>query len=524
MAVVKDLTKKHVLSRSLSEMPADPTAWYRLANTHRDEMAQLYTSRPAVTDADLPILADLTRAMRFANGAYGFAADKMTTVASNLNMHTQHATGGVDYKDGVDAELHDEALCRHAGVPLTGLVFSKWDATPHAPACFLAVAEPPDEEKQQALPPAKGWLVVGIRGTLNINDCLCDVDAAEVDLLGGKAHQGFVRAAEATIASTEAALLSAVADPRYASYEIIVTGHSLGGCTAEVVALKLRHLGKERGIEMLARTRCMAFAGGPAASPELQQSAESKDLTICVIYGNDIVPRLGAASVVTLLDELTAHGVMSIALQKYKEAGTSTTATAMRESAASLRDMATAKFEDVARTAPAVDEAEPPTSHEFAMFPGWMGLPNGGRCVGCNTKRWKPGDAGYCTHCFVCENCCAKASSGGIEQACATRVFAASAAVLLSEPEPEPAPALEPAPEVEAALPMQLALAGRLLWIDPNFKATQDAETSPQMRWLEWEDCVKVAASSNMIAHHLAPGYLAALETRLSAALAAPDC
>ena len=479
LAVVKELTMTHVLSRSLSELPADPTAWYRLSNTHRDEMAQLFGSRPAVTTADLPILADLARAMRFANGAYGFAADKMTTVASNLKMHTAQLAGGVDCKDGVDAELHSEALCRHAGIPSTGLIFSDWNGTPHAPACFVAVADPPEEEP--GLPPAKGWLVVGIRGTLNINDCLCDVDAAEVDLLGGKAHQGFAQAAESTIASTEAALLAAVADPRHAGYEIIVTGHSLGGCTAEIVALKLRHLGKERGNEMLSYARCMAFAGGPAATPDLQQSAESKDLTVCVVYGNDIVPRLGAASVVTLLDELTAHGVLSIARRKYKEAGTS--------------------------SALPVEEADPPICHEYAMFPGWIGLPNGGRCTGCGQKRWKPGESRYCAHCLICENCCAKAGTAGVEQACTARAITAAS---LPEPEPEP----------EMARPTQMALAGRVLWIDPNFKPTQDAATTPQMRWLEWEDLIKVAASSKMIEHHLSPGYLGALEMWVSMALA----
>jgi hypothetical protein len=38
------------------------------------------------------------------------------------------------------------------------------------------------------------------------------------------------------------------------------------------------------------------------------------------------------------------------------------------------------------------------------------------------------------------------------------------------------------------------------------------------MRWLEWQDVVKIVASSKMIEHHLARGYLNALEARLEAA------
>jgi pimeloyl-ACP methyl ester carboxylesterase len=114
----------------------------------------------------------------------------------------------------------------------------------------------------------------------------------------------------------EEPLLQACSDPRYAGYEVVVTGHSLGGCTSEVVALKLREMGRQKGLEMLTKTRCLAFAGGPAATPDLQQSEESQELTICVVYGDDVVPRLGAATVCTLLDELSEHGVGGMALQK----------------------------------------------------------------------------------------------------------------------------------------------------------------------------------------------------------------
>eukprot|EP01045_Picozoa_sp_COSAG04_P032808 COSAG04_NODE_6554_length_1306_cov_0.879867_2_plen_74_part_00 len=41
----------------------------------------------------------------------------------------------------------------------------------------------------------------------------------------------------------------------------------------------------------------------------------------------------------------------------------------------------------------------------------------------------------------------------------------------------------------------------------------------PHMRWAEWGDLTKVNASTKMINHHLAPGYLGALELRLGAAL-----
>jgi hypothetical protein len=265
-----------------------------------------------------------------------------------------------------------------------------------------------------------------------------------------------------------------------------VTGHSLGGCTSEVVALELRQLGREKGIESLTRARCMAFAGGPAATPELQQSAESKELTVCVVFGNDIVPRLGAKSVCTLLDELTAHGVLETARRKFKE--------------------------QTGGGSEAAGEAAGDTiSHEYSNFPGWVGLPNGGSCTGCNKKRWKPTDSKYCKFCFVCESCCKKGATNSTEQPCLARVAAA-------DQQAETAAQQQPEPEAAAPIITQLALGGRVLWIDPKFKPTQDASTSPHMRWLEWQDVVKIVASSKMIEHHLARGYLNALEARLEAA------
>ena len=64
--------------------------------------------------------------------------------------------------------------------------------------------------------------------------------------LGSVAHQGFVRSAENVVADTLPALRSAAANPALAGYALVVTGHSLGGCTAQTVALQLRDIGAPR--------------------------------------------------------------------------------------------------------------------------------------------------------------------------------------------------------------------------------------------------------------------------------------
>eukprot|EP01051_Picozoa_sp_SAG22_P012687 SAG22_NODE_1341_length_4687_cov_1.078030_6_plen_409_part_01 len=201
MDVVWGLTKTHVLGRKFSDQPLDPTAWYRLSKTHAVRTCQTMEKRPAVTDDDLLLLRDLVRAMRFANGAYGFAAEQMATIKANVMLHTARAAGGVDYKDGVEDSVNIASLCKHADIPTEAIIYSRWGAGPHNPACFFAVAAPRTDQSSAQLAGIyegePGWLVLGIRGTLNSMDALCDIDAADVEFLGGKAHQGFARAADA---------------------------------------------------------------------------------------------------------------------------------------------------------------------------------------------------------------------------------------------------------------------------------------------------------------------------------------
>ena len=132
------------------------------------------------------------------------------------------------------------------------------------------------------------------------------IAAAEVPFLGSVGHQGFVKAAESLLDLTLPTLLAAAKNPKYADWTLVVTGHSLGGCTAQTLVLLLRHTGKRlagtvdadgdieaRAAQLLIRARCMAFAAAAVAAPELQQSPESLELSVSVIYGYDMIPRLG---------------------------------------------------------------------------------------------------------------------------------------------------------------------------------------------------------------------------------------
>ena len=76
-------------------------------------------------------------------------------------------TGGVDVNGVADSDNTAELL-RQTGLEESSLLYARWSGEVRRPACFVAVCA------------AERWVVLGIRGTLNLNDCFTDVDAAEV--------------------------------------------------------------------------------------------------------------------------------------------------------------------------------------------------------------------------------------------------------------------------------------------------------------------------------------------------------
>ena len=207
----------------------------------------------------------------------------------------------------------------------------------------------------------------------------------------------------------------------------------------------------------------MSFAGNAVATPTLQQSEDARRLTVCVIYGHDIIPRLGSLSITKLMDDLSDAGVYSL----------------MKKA--------------VARTKSAVAKsAVGETAHDNQYFPMWRGLPDGGTCAGCGRKRMGQ----YCSRCFLCDDCSAGSPCGDVGVPNST-----------GEPEPEP----EPEPELEpqgSSLPTEMALQGRVLWARAHSEGGG-------LRWFdqpdEWRDFGKVVCSAHMAAHHLPRHYLASL-------------
>lgn len=140
-------------------------------------------------------------------------------------------------------------------------------------------------------------VLLSLRGTDTLSDVLtdcCAVAAALDGRPGGLAHAGMQRAADWFV-TNEAQRLRAllVANP---GYELRLCGHSLGGGSAALLALRLAD----------AVPGVRAFAYGPPPCCDSDTAAALADRVVCFILHFDLVSRASLASVEALRLELQA--------------------------------------------------------------------------------------------------------------------------------------------------------------------------------------------------------------------------
>ena len=159
--------------------------------------------------------------------------------------------------------------------------YMSWVSEVECPAFYLCV----DDELKS--------IILGIRGTLSLADCLTD---AQADIIpfgehlapNGTAHKGIATAAikiQKRIA--ELGILEEEIK-RNADYKFVVLGHSLGAGTAALLAVLL----KKQYSELL----CLAYAV-PGGLMNLELSKATRDFVIGTAVGQDLVPRASLPTV-----------------------------------------------------------------------------------------------------------------------------------------------------------------------------------------------------------------------------------
>ncbi|XP_049824553.1 diacylglycerol lipase-alpha isoform X3 [Aethina tumida] len=152
----------------------------------------------------------------------------------------------------------------------------------------------------------KRKIIISIRGTLSMKDVLTDLNAEgepipltqqKDDWLG---HKGMVQAAQYILEKLDEEQLVERAQnyrPERGTndFEIVIVGHSLGAGTASILGILLR----ERHPTLLCY--CYSPPGGLLSAPAVEYT---KEFTISVVVGKDVVPRIGLHQMETLRTDL----------------------------------------------------------------------------------------------------------------------------------------------------------------------------------------------------------------------------
>jgi len=170
----------------------------------------------------------------------------------------------------------------------------------------------------------KEAIVIAIRGTLSLEDCITDVLAEPTELaeagerwgFDGRnrwTHMGFLKAASRIRNDLENSkilqFLMGQADPTnvvsindplkqditYCHYQLVVCGHSLGAATACVLSLLLHR--------QYPRLRCYAY-GTPASVFDSRTSVDCSSFVTTVVLGSDMISRLNVHSLAKLREEV----------------------------------------------------------------------------------------------------------------------------------------------------------------------------------------------------------------------------
>ncbi|GAX74972.1 hypothetical protein CEUSTIGMA_g2418.t1 [Chlamydomonas eustigma] len=224
-------------------------------------------------------------------------------------VHALAAYGDITlYIDGLPAQTYELAIFKLTGVPQEDVLKVHWRSNTFEPVHYLAL----DRKFQK--------IVISIRGTTDFSDVVTDLVGRPVPhdftpSLTGHVHEGMLHAARFVVASIRTALQRAVTQEP--DFKVLVTGHSMGGGIASLVALLLHSdpSGLSRSMSNCVRAVCLA----PAAVMDEHLSSTCNSFIASIVLGNDVVPRVAVHSVTKFVQEVARASPLKMALLRWKK-------------------------------------------------------------------------------------------------------------------------------------------------------------------------------------------------------------
>ena len=195
-------------------------------------------------------------------------------------------------KDGVHGDnccaCNTAAWFAETKLPSEDLLFVSWVSEVNSPAYYICVDH------------ATRSVILGIRGTLSLADCLTDAQADIVpfglDICAeGEAHKGIASAADNIKArALKQGILQKALD-EHAGYGLVLLGHSLGAGAAALLAVAMH--------AEFPKLRCFAYSP-PGGLMNLALSRATQPFVIAVGLGQDLVPRMSINTMHTLRNRM----------------------------------------------------------------------------------------------------------------------------------------------------------------------------------------------------------------------------
>mmetsp|Transcript_26843 Transcript_26843/g.48394 ORF Transcript_26843/g.48394 Transcript_26843/m.48394 type:complete len:377 (-) Transcript_26843:2-1132(-) len=184
-------------------------------------------------------------------------------------------------------------LMAYTGIPEEDVVFIDSESQPFFPAYAVCIDR------------ARESIVLVVRGTLSITDCLTDLKASYVPYsvvdpltqevkATGTVHEGIYKGACNVFNTVKPLLLEM--QQLYPSYSLIITGHSLGAGTASLIGLLMKSDANFAGVGF----RVYAYGPPCIVSQELHHLTKENILTVS--QGSDLVTRACFGSIKDLVN------------------------------------------------------------------------------------------------------------------------------------------------------------------------------------------------------------------------------
>jgi len=155
-------------------------------------------------------------------------------------------------------------------------------------------------------------LVLAIRGTFSIKDAILDAVCDEVSFLDGFAHKGILVGAQRIISKVREQIWLGLTE--HSGYKLVITGHSLGAGTAELITLDLMLGRSSTLLPQGTEVSCVALAAPPVYRSKTVLPANVTNAIEIYINNFDCVPRLSLGSIARLLACMRAVDSLGLTL------------------------------------------------------------------------------------------------------------------------------------------------------------------------------------------------------------------